>query len=642
MQNVEIVRRRIRLASPNTKFAETRASKYERKAANARVEAGAGRHLGGRQQISLRLDCRGRWAGPIADHKAKEGSTSSVRSYTEHHVCRVLLVDASTVALELLALSILEKENVFRHPELVVIAFGGSASRARNFLMIPILGNTIHALYCAGTNSSDVGPVTEASVYRLCHYCRAGRDVLMVGVFQHGKLQQHADIFPDETKNFRGHQFNIVTMDWFPLITFTKNSSKVPGAVVTPDDSLDYRILTLFARNFNFTYVMRTPWDLTWGIMEASGNWTGTMGTLQHDAADFSMLLTWLRERFEVVDFTRVYVTEPLVTITLKAQVLPEIMSLSRPFSGTLWLLVVPSVFLFGLVLYLAYRTLASCSASDQETLQTLATATLISWQMFFQVNITLRPRNTTIRILVLSWWLFSLLVTIAYKSSLIAHLSVPGADRPIDTLEQVGLADSWTLGYETTSESGWWWLTQNKNPEIMRAAAKVKVMDLEKNIAAVLKGNHMFLTWKYYVSVILQDKYTDSRGHTPFHMSKREYNFGGYGWGFRRGAPFRRRMDTGIQRLVEAGLIRKWLDDLTQLRAKNGIATPAKDDGSSQSSENDGASNDLVVLGLGHLQASFYILVLGYVVASLVLFVEMTALKFPMMNLTARKRART
>jgi hypothetical protein len=79
-------------------------------------------------------------------------------------------------------------------------------------------------------------------------------------------------------------------------------------------------------------------------------------------------------------------------------------------------------------------------------------------------------------QILVLSWWLFSLLVTIAYKSSLIAHLSVPGADRPIDTLEQVGLADSWTLGYETTSESGWWWLTQNKNPEIMRAAAKVKV----------------------------------------------------------------------------------------------------------------------------------------------------------------------
>lgn len=93
-----------------------------------------------------------------------------------------------------------------------------------------------------------------------------------------------------------------------------------------------YEIQTLFVCGCR--YEMRTPWDRTWGVFEDNGNWTGTVGTLQYDKADFSMILSWLSERFPYVEYTRVYVSEPLITVTLKAKALPQFLALARPFSG--------------------------------------------------------------------------------------------------------------------------------------------------------------------------------------------------------------------------------------------------------------------------------------------------------------------
>lgn len=47
-------------------------------------------------------------------------------------------------------------------------------------------------------------------------------------------------------------------------------------------------------------------------------------------------------------------------------------------------------------------------------------------------------------------WWLvFSLIITTGYRSSLIAHLTVQGKTKPIETLEDLVNADSWRWGTE-------------------------------------------------------------------------------------------------------------------------------------------------------------------------------------------------
>ena len=77
------------------------------------------------------------------------------------------------------------------------------------------------------------------------------------------------------------------------------------------------------------------------------------------------------------------------------------------------------------------------------------------------------------------------MIVAITYKSSLIAHLSIPGKSPTLETLAQVVKArgDGWTLGYEDTYGSGWEWLATNTNPTVKQAYEMVQVRTCKINL---------------------------------------------------------------------------------------------------------------------------------------------------------------
>lgn len=59
--------------------------------------------------------------------------------------------------------------------------------------------------------------------------------------------------------------------------------------------------------------------------------------------------------------------------------------------------------------------------------------------------------------------------------------------------------------------------------------------MPFDQNMARVFEGEHMFIAWKYFMQVEALKSFTDKRGYSPLHLSRKEYfNFGGYGWGCR------------------------------------------------------------------------------------------------------------
>ena len=87
---------------------------------------------------------------------------------------------------------------------------------------------------------------------------------------------------------------------------------------------------------FSFSIEMIRPSDNKWGTNDEFGNFSGTVGVLQHDLADFSMLLSWSSTRIKAIEFTRAYSKEPLILISLKPQPLPQFLSLIRPFQCNL------------------------------------------------------------------------------------------------------------------------------------------------------------------------------------------------------------------------------------------------------------------------------------------------------------------
>lgn len=73
-------------------------------------------------------------------------------------------------------------------------------------------------------------------------------------------------------------------------------------------------------------------------------------------------------------------------------------------------------------------------------------------------------------------WWLYCTLVTVVYRSSLIAHLSVPGTSATIDTFEELLSTDGWTWGYEPSYGAGWEWFKMNTNPTIKHIYENMEV----------------------------------------------------------------------------------------------------------------------------------------------------------------------
>ena len=88
-------------------------------------------------------------------------------------------------------------------------------------------------------------------------------------------------------------------------------------------------ILSLLVR-----YELQQPTDKKWGTPAGGGNWTGIVGTLQHELADFSMDLTVTSGRAKVVEFTTVFIDEPIVILSSKPKPLPEYLSVVRPLEG--------------------------------------------------------------------------------------------------------------------------------------------------------------------------------------------------------------------------------------------------------------------------------------------------------------------
>ncbi|XP_071539546.1 uncharacterized protein [Panulirus ornatus] len=483
--------------------------------------------------------------------------------------CRAVIIDFTNGGSTEEVYWFLEESHLYLWPETRVVVVG-DVNHVHMVLNHRVFRNTANTLYLALhahaliQNSPPQLWVDTTAKAQTQNNCTA-QDLIAKGP-------------RDQFQNFQGHTFRIVSMKWFPFLEFTLDSN-ASATTVTPRDSLDYRSLTSMSSILNFTYVMRTPWDSQWGVSQGDGNWTGTVGTLQHHQADFSMLLSWLGSRMAVVDYSRVYVSEPLVIVTSKLGPLPQIFALVRPFPVMLWMAILFMCMVIGVTMWMLQGLRTRVSGGRR---MELSFALMQAWGILLEDPPPRLSTNITGRMLVGWWWVFCMLITSAYRSSLIAHLSVPDKSPTIDTLEQLLNQDGWTWGMEGTYGIGWEWFKESTLPTVQQIYQRIKAMDADEHLERVLRGRHAFLTWKYYIRTIIASRFTDSFGYTPIYTGRSEYiNYGGYGWGFRKGAPFRKRIDGLKQRLLEGGLINFWMNDLILAASREARRNNAKNEAS-------------------------------------------------------------
>ncbi|KAK3861468.1 hypothetical protein Pcinc_032575 [Petrolisthes cinctipes] len=232
------------------------------------------------------------------------------------------------------------------------------------------------------------------------------------------------------------------TIALFPFMDY--EATGLQDRSVLQKDSVNKRVLEVLAKKLNFTYgIYEAPMKTT-GVEDKNGNYNGLMGQLQREEADLSSILALTLFRFKVADFVRICPTDKVTVISLKPTLLPQHLAIVRPFAGEVWSGVGIGVVVWGITVWL----LQSIWQRFVGRLQVqFSTYLLYGWGALTEQP----PRDPSVNAsgqMLVGWWLvFCLIISTGFKSSLIAHLTVQGKTRPIETLRDLVDGDGWRRG---------------------------------------------------------------------------------------------------------------------------------------------------------------------------------------------------
>ncbi|KAH7948196.1 hypothetical protein HPB52_019253 [Rhipicephalus sanguineus] len=196
------------------------------------------------------------------------------------------------------------------------------------------------------------------------------------------------------------------------------------------------------ARLLGFHYRLNIVADGRFGVEQEPGRWNGMIGELQAGRADLALApLTMTSRRSTAVDFTAPFMTLGIGLLNAREDETVAHTFLS-PFSAALWCAVVATVLASMLLLSLVGRMSPfewrRISDSRLDTDYTLGNC---FWMLFSGLTlqrVTLTPKAPSTVVAMVSWWLFSLVVMVAY-ASVLGEFIIRYRDRPtLDSLDDL------------------------------------------------------------------------------------------------------------------------------------------------------------------------------------------------------------
>lgn len=71
-------------------------------------------------------------------------------------------------------------------------------------------------------------------------------------------------------------------------------------------------------------------------------------------------------------------------------------------------------------------------------------------------------------QMVIIWWWIFCIIITTVYKSTLVAHLTIPGETKSVNYVsELVDKSDEWTWGYEPLYDAAWTWFKDSSSEDV-------------------------------------------------------------------------------------------------------------------------------------------------------------------------------
>ncbi|XP_068629684.1 glutamate receptor ionotropic, kainate glr-3 [Battus philenor] len=468
-----------------------------------------------------------------------------------------------------------------------------------------------------------------------------------VDVWRNGKFHFKTDVFADKTKNLNGEVLNVVYLEHLPSVVVSKtNESKVGG--------VEIEILNTIAAKMNFKPKLYQPinWETSkWGQKQPNGSYSGLLGEMVSGKADIAVgNLQYTSQYQELTDLSIPYSAQCWTFLTPESTTDNSWMTLILPFKLNMWIAVLlvllgtGSIF-FGLARYYMYlmdyrgKIEEENSLAVQKkdvTIETTSTglylfgeitnSILYTYGILLVVSLPKLPFGWSIRLLTGWYWLYCILLVVSYRASMTAILANPTPRVTIDTLKE--LSDS-------KIKCGGWGIETKKFFEksldyIGHDLAKrfELIDDPDFAIKRIARGDLAYYNSKNYL------KYLTVKN--KININTRIYNYTlnstdkinmdknlhimtdcvvniPVSIGFHKNSPLKPLADVYLRRIVEVGLVEKWLNDVM-----HHIKTLERND-----------EEVKALMNLKKLHGAFIALAIGYFISTICLISELMHWQF-------------
>nr|XP_045610743.1 glutamate receptor ionotropic, delta-1-like [Procambarus clarkii] len=391
----------------------------------------------------------------------------------------------------------------------------------------------------------------------------------------------------------------------------------LPGGGVQPDSGIDIQIMNTLGQFLNFTYRVVSPADGQWGGPLPDGSVSGVIGQVARRESHLAICeITITANRETVVDFTTPYYLETITLVSRAPAEKSRAFAVFSTFTTEVWVCILASTVAVGPLVSVVGRVVALYT--ERPPHRQLPEYSFHVFRSLVSQGNLLRPSNWPHRLLFFCWYLFCFYIYALYSGTLTAVLALPTYEKPIDGLVDLpkAVAEGYTIG--TISDTSLEFIFKEATEGIYKQVWQLfNHKDRSKSFfRSPDLGFAKILAEKKFVLINSQlnsEVRAAQQGRRKFYMARQTFYPQAYGIACNKGSPFLPKFNQMLRRISEAGLIMQWKEqEISKISGGS----------SSWDSTLDRRPS---AISMKHVQAAFFVLGLGFLLALMMLGAELT-----------------